>query len=221
SRLHLAGPNLDGAAEGQTTADIIARDRREIEGVNARLSGVDKEGEKLKAHLEKLGQVRDLFYNEREKAAASRRLGETERVVVLEGWVKSADAAGLRSALEPYAGSSEVYLRPPLPDEEPPVILENPQSFRPFQVVTELFGLPGPDSRDPTMPLAPFFFVFVGLCVSEAGYGAVVTLLSLLYLKFARPKGGAGQFARLMLLLGISNILFGTLVGGWFGFPIR
>ena len=220
-RLNLAGPGLDGAAAGQTVADIIVKDRREMDEINARMSGLDKEAEKLKVHREKLGQVRDLFHNEHEKAASSQLLGETEKVVVLEGWVKSVDAAGLRSALEPYAGSSEIYLRPPLPGEEPPVILENPRSFRPFQVVTELFGLPGADSRDPTVPLAPFFFVFVGLCVSEAGYGAVVTLLSLLYLKFARPKGGAGQFARLMLLLGISNILFGTLVGGWFGFPIR
>jgi len=69
--------------------------------------------------------------------------------------------------------------------------------------------------------LAPFFFLFVGLCVSEAGYGLLVALLSFLYIKYAKPKGGLLQFLRLLSLLGVSTVILGTLVGGWFGFPIR
>jgi len=60
----------------------------------------------------------------------------------------------------------------------------------------------------------------VGLTVSEAGYGLLVALLSFLYLKFAKPKGGLRQFLTLMAILGVSTVILGTMVGGWFGFPI-
>jgi V/A-type H+-transporting ATPase subunit I len=69
--------------------------------------------------------------------------------------------------------------------------------------------------------MAPFFFLFVGLCVSEAGYGLLVALVSLLLIKFAKPKGGLLQFLKLFTLLGISTAVLGALIGGWFGFPLR
>ncbi|MGB6865491.1 MAG: V-type ATPase 116kDa subunit family protein, partial [Candidatus Aminicenantaceae bacterium] len=87
--------------------------------------------------------------------------------------------------------------------------------------ITKLYALPKTGTLDPTPYLTPFFFIFVGLTVSEAGYGFLVTLLSLLLLKFAKPKGNFRLFIILMAILGVSNILIGTLVGGWFGFPIR
>jgi V/A-type H+-transporting ATPase subunit I len=37
----------------------------------------------------------------------------------------------------------------------------------------------------------------------------------------AKPKGGSRLFLILMAILGVSNVIIGTLVGGWFGFPIR
>jgi V/A-type H+-transporting ATPase subunit I len=221
SPFYIADPILDRAAEGMRVADIIESSRREIENIRARSGELDRESDGLADQNEKLGQLYDLFYNERQKIVSSGFLGETEKVAYLEGWIRAADAPQLRSVLEPYSGASELYLRPPAPEEDPPVVLDNPRPVRPFEIITTLYGLPRQGSIDPTISLAPFFFVFVGLCLSEAGYGAVIALLSLLYLRFGKPKGNALLFVRLLLLLGISNIILGTLVGSWFGFPIR
>ncbi len=221
SPIYIADPILDRAAEGMRVENIVDSIRREIEETKLRIAELDKESEGLFDQREKLGQLYDLSHNERQKIASSGLLGETGKVSYLEGWVRAGDVPKLRSVLEPYSEASELYLRPPLPEEDPPVILENPRPVRPFEIITTLYGLPQRGSIDPTITLAPFFFVFVGLCLSEAGYGAVITLLSLLYRKFAKPKGAALLFVRLLLLLGISNIILGTLVGGWFGFPIR
>ena len=165
--------------------------------------------------------IYDVLLNEREKISSSRLLGETERVSYLEGWARSSDIRRLKSKLRPFADFIEIYSRPPLPEEDPPVILENPRLARPFEVITKLYSLPQRRSLDPTVALAPFFFLFVGLCVSEAGYGLLVALLSFLYIKYAKPKGALLQFLKLLSLLGVSTVIFGTLLGGWFGFPIR
>ena len=79
---------------------------------------------------------------------------------------------------------------------------ESAGSPSPFEIITSLYGLPERGYLDPTLPLAPFFFIYVGLCVSEGGYGFLVTVLSLLYLKFGRPSKGARLFAKLALYLG-------------------
>jgi V/A-type H+-transporting ATPase subunit I len=221
SAVYLAEPILSKAGNEDLVTDIIARNEREIAAGRVKKEELEKEAEKMTIHRDRLLQLFDILQNERDKLATSRLLGQTERVVYLEGWIQSADAERLESTLAPFAEECEVYRRPPLADEDSPVILENPKPARPFEIITKLYGLPRRDSLDPTVSLSPFFFVFVGLCVSEAGYGLVVALLSLLYMKLAKPKGSALQFMKLLLLLGVSNIILGTLVGGWFGYPLR
>ena len=219
--LYMTESVLSRADEKDRVEDVMSRISKEVDEKKERLEALEKEGQNLFAYRENFMRIYDVLHNEREKILSSRLSGETERVFYLEGWIRSADVSKLKSKLEPYSEVVELYFRPPLPDEDPPVILENPKAGQPFEVVTKLYGLPIRNSFDPTLPLAPFFFVFVGLCVSEAGYGLLVALLSFLFIKFAKPKGGLLQFSKLLSLLGISTVIFGTLIGGWFGFPLR
>jgi V/A-type H+-transporting ATPase subunit I len=182
---------------------------------------VENKVKSLVSSREQLMRTHDVLLNEREKRLSSRNLGETASAFFLEGWIKSLDIPRLQSKLSPFADLVQCYFRPPLSDEDPPVILENPKIGKPFEIITKLYGLPQRGTLDPTLYLAPFFFLFVGLTVSEAGYGLLVALASFLYLKFAKPRGGLRQFLTLMTLLGVATVILGTLVGGWFGFPIR
>ena len=209
------------ADKADTVENVIGKIRAGKEKRKRRLESLEKKGQRLFVHREKLMHIYDVLLNEREKISSSRLLGETERVFYLEGWIRSSDLKRLESKLQPFEDSVGTYSRPPLPEEEPPVILENPRSTRPFEVVTKLYGLPQRGSLDPTLWLAPFFFLFVGICVSEAGYGLLVALLSFVFIKFAKPRGSLLLFMKLLCLLGISTVILGTLVGGWFGFPIR
>jgi V/A-type H+-transporting ATPase subunit I len=221
NHIYFTEPLLRGAKKEDRVIDVMERISKDIEEKRREIEALDKEGRRLAAHQGKLMLVHDILVNEKEKITHSRLLGKTERVFYSEGWIRSADISRLKSKLQPFFEEIQLYFRPPLPEEEPPSILENPRQGKPFEVVTKLYGLPQRGSLDPTLPLAPFFFVFVGLCVSEAGYGLMVTLLSLLFIKFAKPKGGLLQFLKLMVLLGVSTVILGTLVGGWFGFPVR
>jgi V/A-type H+-transporting ATPase subunit I len=209
------------ADETDTVGKVIDKVKKEMEKITKRLDDLEKDGQSLFVHREKLMLIYDVLLNEREKMSSSRLLGETERVLYLEGWIRSSDLKRLQSKLQPFEDSVELCVRRPFAEEDPPVILDNPKPTRPFEMVTKLYGLPQRGSLDPTLALAPFFFLFVGLCVSEAGYGILVALLSSLFIKFAKPKGGLLIFMKLLFLLGVSTLILGTLVGGWFGFPIR
>jgi V/A-type H+-transporting ATPase subunit I len=201
--------------------DVLAKLREEKARCGKRLNALEESGKGLALSREWLMRVYDVLFNEREKWLSSRNLGESDQAFFLDGWIKSSEIPLLEARLEPYSNLIQCYFRPPLPEEDPPVILENPRVGKPFELITKLYGLPRRNTLDPTLPLAPFFFLFVGLTVSEAGYGFLVALLSFLYLKLAKPKGGFRQFLTLMGVLGVSTIILGTLVGGWFGFPIR
>ncbi|MGD8534526.1 MAG: V-type ATP synthase subunit I [Candidatus Aminicenantes bacterium] len=218
---YLTDPVLSRADEKDTVNDVMRKIDEEIEGKRKKLEDLDKEGRRLSGHSERLMFIHDILLNEKGKVLTSGLLGETDRIFYLDGWIRSSDIEKLKSKLEPYSEVIELYFRAPLPEEDPPVVLENPKPGRPFELITKLYGLPQRGSFDPTLPLAPFFFLFVGLCVSEAGYGLLVALLSFLYIKFAKPKGGLRQFLILLGLLGVSTVILGTLVGGWFGFPVR
>lgn len=219
---HFSEAVLSLAQEQDRVSDIIARISQQVADAQLKVKEFQEQGRSLAAkELDNLMRVYDVLFNERAKVCSHGLLGRTGSVYFLEGWVKAEDIPRLEERLEPYADSVEYYLRDPEPDEEFPIALSNRKIWRPFELITKLYGLPQGGTLDPTVSLAPFFFVFVGLTVSEAGYGLLVSLLCLLFLRLAKPKGGLKQFLVLMTILGVANVIFGTLVGGWFGFPIR
>jgi len=219
--LYFTEPMLRRVEVQDKVKDLMTK----LEGEKAlnekKLESLEKEGKALASNREQLMQIYDVLFNEREKWLFSQRLGETEQAFYLEGWMQTEDIPKFEAKLRPYSELIQCYFRPPLQDEDPPIILKNPKVGKPFEMITKLYGLPRSGTLDPTLPLAPFFFLFVGLTVSEAGYGLLVALLSFLYLRIAKPKGGFRQFLTLLTILGVATVILGTLVGGWFGFPIR
>jgi V/A-type H+-transporting ATPase subunit I len=210
------------AGKSDTVNDIMRKIDEEIKQGENKVIQLDKEARALGLmHKEKLMLVYDGLLNERNKHRFSQLAGETKSIFYLEGWIQIKDIKRLKAKLKPYSESIEYFFRSPLPDETPPVVLENPSAIKPFEIVTKLYGLPAKGSLEPTIYFAPFFFVFLGLTVSDAGYGLLVTILSLLYLKIAKPRGGLRNFLILFAIVGVSNVIIGTMVGGWFGFPMR
>lgn len=216
-------PYLGRIKESEKLSEVVAELYRQREDKKELVRQLEKDLAGFAVHRPALMAVHDVLLSEKEKLAGASLAGLTEKACCLQGWIPAAEEENFRTKITRYAEHIYLIIRDPRPEEleVAPVILENPEIVRPFEIITGLYGLPQPRTIEPTIFLAPFFFVFVGLCVSEAGYGLVVALLSLLYLKLARPKGQTELFLRLLFYLGLSNIVLGTLVGGWFGFPIR
>jgi V/A-type H+-transporting ATPase subunit I len=216
-------PYLSRLKGDEKVSDLLAGLGQQKAQAGVEISQLEKDMAGLAVHRSPLMAVYDVLLNEKQKLAGVSLAGLTEKTAWLAGWVPAAQADYLAQKVSQFSPNIYLNLREPKPEErdEAPVILDNPQLIKPFEVITSLYGLPSPGSIDPTIFLAPFFFVFVGLCLSEGGYGLVMALLSLFYLKKAQPKGGTRLFMTLLFYLGLSNMIFGTLFGGWFGFPIK
>ena len=193
--------------------EAIERIELEMESLEREKERLLQEGRSLLSELPKLKVLYDHSINLLNQRNALNEGLFTRRTFLIEGWVRRGDLKRIRRFLENFetVSFSEVL---PYPGENPPVELRNQKIFKPFEVVTELYGMPHPSELDPTPLLAPFFAIFFGLCLTDAGYGILLSLFAYLLLrKFPRGR----RFFQLFLFSGLVTTVMGAITGGWFG----
>lgn len=141
----------------------------------------------------------------------------SEHTMFFEGWVKAKDYPALEKIVGRFEASTVAIVEPG-EEEEPPVGIDNGPAVRPFETITRLYGLPANTDVDPTVFLAPFFALFFGLCLTDAGYGIVLCLLLAWALK--KMQGDKKALWMLMACSGMA-VIAGALTGGWFANTIQ
>jgi len=196
--------------------ELLSEIDRRIAELSSRREKLFKQAMAFEAEKPKLQALYDNLRNEFLKREIQERFVGSPNTFVLEGWVRASDLKRLEASIR--AKAEEVYLTAiePEPNEAPPVVLENKPLFRPAEMVVRLFGLPKAGELDPTPFVAPFFAIFFGVALTDAGYGlSLMIIFSLLKLKF---KGEAfRRFANLLIMGGFVAVIAGALTGGWFG----
>lgn len=179
--------------------------------------------EKLKAFVaykERLMLFYDYLLNESFKKTLSEQCVKTKRFFLIDGWILERREEEFLNLLKEFGDKLYVKLRVPRRNEVPPTKLSNNKVVTPFQVLVDMYGAPHPASLDPTAFLAPFFFLFVGICLSDAGYGAVLALISFYILKKKKLTYGAKNFFKLLCYLGISTTIVGIFLGSVLGLDL-
>jgi V/A-type H+-transporting ATPase subunit I len=134
----------------------------------------------------------------------------------VSGWVRASQRAQLEQALEPFESDLDVAFREPAEGEEPPVLLQNPWFIRPFETLTDLYGLPRYREVDPTPLLAPFFLLFFSICIGDVGYGAML-IAGAWYIKNKIDVApGVKRFMDLLMFGGAGAMVVGVLFGSYF-----
>jgi V/A-type H+-transporting ATPase subunit I len=182
----------------------------QIQDTRAKVANLSKE------HF-KLTVVHDYLYNIYKRQEADKNLGKQQYTFSLRGWVKERDLKSLKKELADKFKDIAIFISEPSPEEEIPVDLENNRLLQPFEFITKIYGFPKYTEIDPTPYLAPFFFLYFGFCVSDAGYGFILALFSFFILKKFKLGPMGLRFFRLFFFCGISTILIGALTGSWFG----
>ncbi len=183
---------------------------------NQRTVALNKAAEIAKERL-KLQILFDYYRNllGREQTQAS--APATEHTVLLEGWAKRKDYKKLEKIVGEF-GASSVSKMDIAEGEEVPVEIDNHRAVRPFEVITRLYGMPMHFEVDPTIFLAPFFALFFGMCLSDAGYGFLMIAIAIYCLKKSQ---GDKKFVYMFLICSISTVICGALTGSWFGDAIQ
>ena len=204
-----------------TPQQLVDKAREELRDLDVQEEQIREKAQGMLAERINLRALYDHLVFQAERAGATELFAHTQRAFVVRGWVRAKDMPRLEQAFTDLGSRVTILSEEPGEGDEPPVVLENPTIIQPFEVVTTLYGNPRYGEVDPTPLLAPFFFVFFGLALSDGGYGLVLTILSLYMLKrLDIPEGGKRLF-RLLALGGISTVVFGVLTGSWFGNAVQ
>jgi V/A-type H+-transporting ATPase subunit I len=145
---------------------------------------------------------------------------ETAMCFFIYGWMPAEKVASLSASLQKnFTGSvvlEEIEIR--TEDlERVPVVLQNPQYFKPFENFTRLLPLPSYTSFDPTPFIGLFFPLFFGLILGDAGYGLILLLLSGFSKRLARRNQLFQDAMKILQVCSLYAIIFGILYGEFWG----
>ena len=132
----------------------------------------------------------------------------------MEGWIHSNEWDRVKNVVGEFKACL-VEKTSPAQGEEAPVDLQNVGPVRPFEIITSLYGMPGKKDVDPTPFLAPFFAIFFGLCLTDAGYGLSLLILSLIGIRILGRR--ASKLLWVLAMGGGMAVILGAITGGYFG----
>nr|MDO8081796.1 V-type ATPase 116kDa subunit family protein [Candidatus Freyarchaeota archaeon] len=210
-----------------TLKDVMTKTQAKIKKLEEDLQNLE---EKRMGIIKEWGYqlliCRELLEIERDRIDAKKYLRITKSTIEVWGWVPLSEVKKLRNAIDNVTEKTaiiEVTKNPPT-EETPPTKMVNSRIFSPYQKLVKGFGIPNYRETDPTKLMTltlPFFF---GLMFPDVAHGVILTLFALAILawRLKRPAitgimayiyEGAG----LLVLCGLSAIIFGFLFGEVFG----
>lgn len=169
----------------------------------------------------------DLFVNARKHswnrlayrvARADMRAEAEGNLRIVDGYLPAKDQAVFEEFLTEEGVFFQCQAAKSLPAEaqaDVPVLLKNNAYARLFEPITKLFSLPGYRELDLTPLFAPFFMMFFGFCMGDAGYGLLFVLAGFLLRKKVKPD--FRPILSLVCYLGAAAVVFGMLSGTFFG----
>ena len=175
--------------------------------------------ESIKLHKENLWLYIAFDYLSilKNKKDVDKYIKQTKKVIFIEGWVLKKDLDELKNTLYKKFKELEIVFSDPEEGEDIPVALKNNKFVEPFESITALYGIPKYREYDPTPLFAPFYFIFFGMSLSDAGYGLIIAALTYFALLKFKFEGTIKKFFGLFFLGGISTFIMGTIMGSWMG----
>jgi V/A-type H+-transporting ATPase subunit I len=165
--------------------------------------------------LERVQALSDFWTVMKGRYEALEASESTEQINFLRFWAPSDALEKIEKELEPYSALSDRAVKAPGEGEVVPSLLRNPGWASPCEPLTNMFGVPTYGGVDPTTMMAPFFYLFFGMCLGDAGFGIILALmLGGILLKFP-IAGNLRKFLVVMFICSLTTILMGALTGSW------
>lgn len=201
----------------ETPLNILGDISKELKNIEEKRKTIYDISKKLYRENLSLYLAFDYLSILKSKNDIERYIKQTKKVIIIEGWILKKNQNELKNILYKKYKELEIVFSDPKESDDIPVALKNNEFVEPFESVTELYGIPKYKEFDPTPLFAPFYFIFFGMCLSDAGYGLIIAALSYWALKKYKFEGMVKKFFGLFFLGGLSTFIMGAVMGSWMG----
>jgi V/A-type H+-transporting ATPase subunit I len=156
-----------------------------------------------------------------QKAEAPVLFGMTDHSFLIDCWIPTDNLKTVIETLEAQIpGSLYIQEIETKHEDEPPTLLKNPRPVRRFEFLLELYSLPNYRDIDPSVILSLIFPLFFGLMVGDFGYGILLIVFGVLFMKLLKDSEGFSNIGWYIIIAGIFSLIFGLFIfGDMFGLP--
>lgn len=137
-------------------------------------------------------------------------------VKVIVGWTPEEKS----SEVVDYLEKNHVFyeMENPAFEDDVPIQIKNNSYSSLFEPILRMYSLPNYHDLDPTPFFAPFFMLFFGLCMGDAGYGLLILVASIIMRGKLKPD--LKPYGTLGIFLGAMTIICGSLTGSFLGIDL-
>lgn len=148
-------------------------------------------------------------------AAAQNQTYTRAGMFALRGWAPHAQLTELQDYARRYGVHLEV--REAQPDDNPPTYLDNPPWLAAGEDLVNFYMTPGYRTWDPSQIVFVSFALFFAMILADAGYALLLGALLLASWRKMGASPGGRRFRPLCLTIVVFSLLFGMLIGSYFG----
>ena len=202
--------------------DITRIPENEIRVLNEEATIIEKDIERIHGEIASMvgceGQIQivyDILTTENVKLNAEKKILTMGSVCFLGAWVPAKSTEEVVEAIEKFSCAYE--LSDPTEEDDVPILLQNNKFAGAFEPIISLYSLPRYKTFDPTFVMSIFYIIIFGLMFADVGYGLILSIGCLLAIKFLYPRGTMKKFFTMFAICGVSCMVFGAAMGGYFG----
>jgi V/A-type H+-transporting ATPase subunit I len=219
-------PYLKSQGFNKVSLNYDEEPKKVLENNLGRINELDAKADELigsmkdcAGHYENFKIAYDYFKTLLERVHVAENFLKTQKTVLLEGWVPEESTSEFKAILDRCCEHYSLEVDAVETDsEEVPIKLKNGKMVAAFEPVTAMYSMPSYKELDPTPLFMPFYLLFFGLMVGDAGYGLIFILGALFALKKFNLTKGARRFIQFFFYLGFGTIFGGIMYGSVFGF---
>ncbi|KUH32313.1 ATP synthase subunit I [Thermococcus celericrescens] len=209
------------AGEG-TPKELIAVYEEKLRAKEQELESAKRDAEMLaEKYYDDVVFYQELMENERDKSTVLPMLARTNMTFALVGWLPRADVPRVLEGIKRVTeNKAYINVREPSTEEldEIPIKLRNPGWARPFEMLTEMYGVPKYDEIDPTPIITFTYSFFFGFMLTDFMYGLIIAIIAALLVKGHRKfNDGTYKFSYTLLISSFFTMIMGAIFGSYFG----
>ncbi|MBI4173605.1 MAG: hypothetical protein HY519_02690, partial [Candidatus Aenigmarchaeota archaeon] len=205
---------LEVKMSGHAIGQVLASAEQELGRLEQQLAS-GKAARQSVRH--RLLQVREELGNIDARLTALEQCRSTDYFYRMAFWVEQSKLAKAENIILSAAGKRATIEAEDAQDDAP-TLLGHGRWLKPFELLTSLYGLPKYNDIDPTLITAISFPLLFGLMFPDAGYGLILTMVSLFaYLHTTKNDGTQRSLNVVLLYCGLASIASGLAFGEFFG----